>query len=169
MVNSNTDEMEIEFYTIGVYGFTPDKFFEKILSNNIDTFLDIRHRRAVRGSQYSFANSNRLQNKLSELGINYIHLPDLSPSDEIRAIQFSSDKSNKTTIRGRDTLDSKFISEYKKSVLDRYNFDDLFEELNKLNCKRALFFCVESNAEACHRSLITEKLKKEYSVSIIHL
>ena len=79
--------MKTDFYTIGVYGFTPGKFFETIISNKIDTFLDIRHRRAVRGSQYAFANSNRLQNKLSELGINYIHLPDLSPSDEIRAIQ----------------------------------------------------------------------------------
>jgi len=57
----------MEFYTIGVYNSTEQEYFKKLTDNNIDTFCDIRQRRGVRGSQYSFVNSNRLQAKLNEL------------------------------------------------------------------------------------------------------
>ena len=105
-----TPEMEINFYTLGVYGLTSEEFFNKILSNKIDTFIDIRRRRAVRGSLYSFVNSNRLQQKLKELGINYLHIIELSPSDEIRKIQNKYDNSTSTTIRNRKKLDDRFIT-----------------------------------------------------------
>ena len=78
-------------FTIGVYGSTSEQFFQKITENKIDTFIDIRRRRAVRGSVYSFVNSNRLQNKLKELGINYIHILELAPTNEIRNFQLSED------------------------------------------------------------------------------
>jgi uncharacterized protein (DUF488 family) len=161
--------MKIIFYTIGVYGRSSDQFFEKITSNNIDTFIDIRRRRAVRGSEYVFVNSNRLQLKLSEIGINYIHLNELAPTEEIISIQKDYDKSVNVATRKRDKLSDRFISEYKKSILDKYNMSDLFDQLNNLHSKRALFFCVEAEAEACHRSIITRKLREEYSCEVIHL
>lgn len=161
--------MNIKFYTLGVYGLNSDQFFEKIVSNKIDTFIDIRRRRAVRGSEYVFVNSNRLQAKLAEMGINYIHLSELSPTEEIISIQKDYDKSINVATRKRDKLSDKFISEYKKNILDKYNMQDLFDQLNALGSEKALFFCVESEARACHRSIITNKLEKEYSGSIIHL
>ena len=51
-------------YTIGVYGSSEKEFFQKLADHGIDSFCDIRLRRAVRGSQYAFANSQRLQGKL---------------------------------------------------------------------------------------------------------
>jgi uncharacterized protein (DUF488 family) len=163
-----TPEMEINFYTLGVYGLTSEEFFNKILSNKIDTFIDIRRRRAVRGSLYSFVNSNRLQQKLKELGINYLHIIELSPSDEIRKIQNKYDNSTSTTIRNRKKLDDRFITEFKKRVLDHYDFNLLFDQLKNLQSNKAVFFCVESAASACHRSLVTDKLAKEYSFNVIH-
>ena len=56
----------MEFFTIGVYNSTEKEFFEKLTQNNIDTFCDIRQRRGVRGSKYSFVNSNRLQQRLND-------------------------------------------------------------------------------------------------------
>ena len=53
-----------KLFTIGVFGFSNDDFFEKLIDNQIDTFCDIRRRRGVRGAKYSFVNSNRLQNKM---------------------------------------------------------------------------------------------------------
>ena len=161
--------MKTDFYTLGVFGLSSDAFFEKITSNKIDTFIDIRARRAVRGSEYVFVNSNRLQLKLKELGINYIHIPELSPGEEIRAIQNEFDKASNTTIRHRVKLDARFVDVFKKEVLAKYNFSDLFDELNKLNSKRALFFCVESEARACHRSIVTDKLEADYAVKVVHL
>jgi len=61
----------MEFFTIGVYNSTEKEFFEKLLKNKVDTFCDIRQRRGVRGAKYSFVNSNRLQERLSELDIKY--------------------------------------------------------------------------------------------------
>lgn len=161
--------MKTNIYTLGVYGLTSDEFFGKIVTNRIDTFIDIRRRRAVRGSEYSFVNSNRLQAKLAELGINYIHLIDLSPTDEIRAIQKEFDKSTRTATRKRNHLDDRFIDVYKKTILDKYSFDYLFNKLTELHSERALFFCVEAEAGACHRSIITDKLHREHSFNVTHL
>jgi hypothetical protein len=70
------------FYTIGVYNKSEQEFFNSLIGNNIDTFCDIRQRRGVRGSKYSFVNSTRLQEKLSNLDIKYGHIIDLAPTQE---------------------------------------------------------------------------------------
>ena len=57
----------MEFYTIGVYNSDKEQFFNKLIENGIDTFCDIRQRRGVRGREYSFVNSNRLQATLHEI------------------------------------------------------------------------------------------------------
>jgi len=41
----------MEVYTIGVYNSTEDLFFKKLIDNKIDTFIDVRQRRGVRGSK----------------------------------------------------------------------------------------------------------------------
>ena len=42
--------------TIGAYGFSADRFFAALREAGVDTFLDIRQRRGVRGAEYAFAN-----------------------------------------------------------------------------------------------------------------
>ena len=82
----------MEFFTIGVYNSTEKEFFEKLTQNNIDTFCDIRQRRGVRGSKYSFVNSNRLQQRLNDFEIKYGYVPDLAPTTEIRELQKEIDE-----------------------------------------------------------------------------
>ena len=50
----------MQILTIGVYGFTHDTFREALAKHRPGVFVDTRRRRGVRGSQYSFANSQRL-------------------------------------------------------------------------------------------------------------
>ena len=76
--------MSLEFFTIGVYNSTEQEFFNKLTSNEIDTFCDIRQRRGVRGAKYAFVNSNRLQNKLKELNIRY----DTDGKDEVFYLRY---------------------------------------------------------------------------------
>ena len=161
--------MKINFFTLGVYGLASKDFFEKITSNTIDTFIDIRRRRAVRGSKYSFVNSKRLQFELKKIGINYLHIIELAPTNEIRTIQKNSDKSKMLSKKSREQLDPEFIYQYKTKILDKYNFEDLFKHLEELNTKKAVFFCVESSASACHRSIVADRLEKDYSLEIKHL
>ena len=75
------------FYTIGVYNLTEELFFEKLTSNNIDIFCDIRQRRGVRGAKYKFVNSIWLQKKLNNLNIKYLYIKELAPTVDIRNIQ----------------------------------------------------------------------------------
>ena len=81
-----------KFITIGVYGFDKDSFFKAILDAKIDTFCDIRLRRGMRGSEYAFVNSESLQKQLRELGIRYIHVKNLAPSQAIREKQKHEDE-----------------------------------------------------------------------------
>lgn len=84
--------MDLEFFTIGVYGSNESSYFSKLIKNNIDLFIDVRQRRGVRGAKYSFVNSKRLQHKLSELGVQYLHIVDLAPTKEIRTLQRIDDE-----------------------------------------------------------------------------
>ena len=154
-----------EFFTIGVYGYSVEQFFEKLVANEIDTFIDIRRRRAVRGSKFSFVNSNRLQSKLRELGIKYLHILELAPTNDIRDLQKKDDEKLGTAKRDRSFLGNIFIKEYEEKILNHFDLNILLQNLSNINSKKVVLFCVEHEPTACHRSIVAEKLKKEYHVN----
>jgi uncharacterized protein (DUF488 family) len=159
----------MKIYTIGVYNSTEEEFFKKLTQNKIDTFCDIRQKRGVRGAKYSFVNSVKLQKKLDDLGINYLYLEDLAPSDEVRAVQKNIDKETGVQQRERQELDKSFIREYEKKVLKKFDAKKFIEDLNKSGARQIAFFCVEEYHTACHRSIIAESLHKEYNLELKHL
>lgn len=162
--------MDISLYTVGVYGSSENDFFDKITSNNIDTFCDIRRRRAVRGSQYSFVNSKRLQDKLKQLNVNYIYEIDLAPTKEIRDLQKKADEQNKIQKRQREELGFVFKNEYSNKIIANFDFPSFVERLKKAGANKVVLFCVEKTPNACHRSLVTNKLKELYpDILITHL
>ena len=63
--------------TIGVYGFTLDRFLDTLRGADVRLLLDVRQRRGVRGSEYAWANSARLQSALAASGIAYRHHKEL--------------------------------------------------------------------------------------------
>jgi len=158
----------MEIFTIGVYGSTEQQFFGKLSKNGIDTFCDIRQRRGVRGSQYAFVNSKRLQETLAEMGISYAYLKDLSPSKEIRAAQKEADKRNGIQKKDRTRLGNVFIEGYKQHIAD-YDFGALDEKLKEMDANKVAFFCVEESPYACHRSIVAEKLQELFGYQITHL
>ncbi|MBE5321207.1 DUF488 domain-containing protein [Pedobacter sp. MR2016-19] len=159
----------MNFFTIGVYNSDEKVFFKKLLDNKIDTFCDIRQRRGVRGSKYAFVNSNRLQEKLLSLNIKYGYVPELAPTSEIRELQKAVDSQKRELKRDRQELGKVFVIEYKNKVLNQFNFDYFFEVLDNAGAKNIVLFCVEEHPEACHRSLVTNKLFATYKYNIIHL
>lgn len=159
----------MKLFTIGVYGSTEDSFFQALLDNKIDTFCDIRQRRGVRGSQYSYVNSNYLQAKLAELGIRYIYEKALAPTSEIRDKQKQHDKLTGIDKKHREVLGQVFADEYIKNILDSYELDELNSKLQEMDVQNVVFFCVEQHAKACHRSLLTDKMSKKYNYEIKHI
>ncbi len=149
------------FYTIGVYNQTEELFFEKLASNNIDVFCDIRQRRGVRGAKYKFVNSILLQEKLNKLKINYLYIKKLAPTVDIRSIQKKIDEIAFESKRSRNVLGDAFVQKYKEIVINNYNFDLFIDELEANNAKKVVLFCVEENPNACHRSIVSEELRKK--------
>lgn len=159
----------MEFFTIGVYNSSEDEFFRKLTAHEIDTFCDIRQRRGVRGVKYSFVNSKKLQQKLDALGIRYGHILDLAPTTEIRTLQKESDLKNGELKSERKALSPIFKAAYKSEVLNKFDFETFLQHLDDINARRIVLFCVEEQAEACHRSIVARCLKEKFDYSITNL
>ena len=160
--------MAIEFVTIGVVGFDAATFFQALVDAQVDTLCDIRRRRAVRGAEYAFANSRRLQERLAALGIRYLHYIDLSPSNELRRQQETADKQEHTARRKRAVLSAQFVQGYEQSVLADFDAAAFAESLGPAAHVVALL-CVEREPAACHRGLLAAKLHKDLGVKVTHL
>lgn len=158
----------MKFYTIGVYGSNEQEYFDKLINNRINTFCDIRQRRGVRGSQYTFVNSNKLQYKLSELDVKYLHIIDLVPNVGIRELQKEADKKEGITKQTRDRLGDIFTVAYENVILSKFDFQNFIDTLNGIGAKNIVLFCVEKNPFACHRSIVADKLM-EMGFEIEHL
>ena len=157
----------IEFVTIGVYGYDAEHFFGALVDAHVDTLCDIRRRRGVRGAEYSFANSQRLQERLAELNIRYIHRIDLAPSAELRGEQAQVDKQTHTARRKRTQLSEQFVQGYEESVLAGFDPAQFVADLAPAHVVALL--CVEREPTACHRSLLAAYLHKTLHVPVHHL
>lgn len=159
----------MEFFTIGVYNSTENEFFDKLTNNSIDTFCDIRQRRGVRGAKYSFVNSNRLQQKLNDLEIKYGYMPNLAPTTQIRELQKEIDLEKGELKSERQELGKVFVIEYKNKILGNFDFEKFFENLENIGAKQIALFCVEEHPEACHRSIVANKLADVFNYKITNL
>lgn len=148
--------MTARLFTIGAYGYTPDRFFAALADAGVDLFLDVRQRRGLRGSQYAFANSGRLVPALEAAGIEYRHLKQLAPTQEIREVQHRVDAATATAKSRREQLSDAFVAAYSEQVLRPVDWRALATEVG--TGRTPVLFCVERQPEACHRSLIASPL-----------
>jgi uncharacterized protein (DUF488 family) len=153
--------------TIGVYGFTVEKFLEALHTADVRLLLDVRQRRGVRGPEYAWANARRLQAALAEAGLEYRHHMELAPTTELRQLQYREDDRLGVGKRSRAELAPAYRDRYVKEILDRVDLGAIVRELP--NEGASALFCVERDPEACHRSLIAERLADEYGLPIVHL
>lgn len=154
--------------TIGAIGYTADGFFRALQDAGIDTLVDVRRRRAVRGAEYAFANSRRLQARLAEIGIRYVHRIDLAPPDSVRRRQAAVDQAAGVAKRKRSELSPVFIEAYHDEVLSGFDPQSLLDKLPDGAAVVALM-CVEREPAACHRSLLAERLRENLGVEVVHL
>lgn len=154
--------------TIGAIGYTADAFFSALQEAEVDTFVDVRRRRAVRGAAYAFANSQRLQARLAKLGIRYLHRLDLAPPTTVRQQQAAADAAAGVAKRKRAELSPTFVTLYRSEVLTSFDPQSLHDDLPPDAAVIALM-CVERVPAACHRSLLAERLRQAWGVEVVHL
>jgi uncharacterized protein (DUF488 family) len=152
--------------TIGVYGFDRDSFIHALGEAEVDLLLDVRQRRGVRGSEYAWANAQRLQDALAEAGIGYSHLKELAPTTEMRQLQYAEDAKLGEGKRNRTVLAPAYVERYTEEVLDRVDLDPV---VRWIGSSSAALLCVERDPEACHRSLVAERLRREQGFEVEHL
>jgi uncharacterized protein (DUF488 family) len=153
--------------TIGVYGWTLERFLDALHDADVGLLVDVRQRRGVRGREYSWANAQRLQRALAEAGIGYSHHQELAPTTELRNLQYAEDDRRGIGKRSRTELAPKYRERYLHEILERADLDALLAELPA--DRSSALFCVEHDPGACHRSLIAERLAEQYGVRVVHL
>jgi uncharacterized protein (DUF488 family) len=153
--------------TIGVYGFGVETFLTALRHAEVTLLLDVRQRRGVRGAEYAWANSRRLQAALAEAGIAYRHHPELAPTTELRRLQYAADDRRGVGKRSRTELAPEYRERYVAEILDPADLTPVLAEL--ASNPVAALLCVERDPEACHRSLIAERLAAQHGVRVEHL
>ena len=152
--------------TIGVYGFDGESFLQRLRQADVRLLLDVRQRRGVRGAEYAWANARRLQAALAQAGIAYAHHPELAPTTALRQLQYAEDDRQGVGKRSRRELAAEYTRRYTAEILDRA---DLTPIVSALSSGTAALLCVERDPEACHRSLIAERINERHGVAIEHL
>ncbi len=153
--------------TIGVYGASLETFLAALAEAGVGLVLDVRRRRGVRGREYAWANSLRLQAALADASIGYRHHRELAPTTELRKLQYREDDRLGEGKRSRTVLAPEYRRRYVAEILDGVDMDAFAASLPREHASALL--CVERDAQACHRSLIAARLPARQRARIVDL
>ena len=153
--------------TIGVYGASADAFLACLREAEVEQVLDVRQRRGVRGAEYAWANATRLERALYEERIDYRHHLELAPTTELRHVQYREDARRGVGKRSRAELAPEYRERYLREILDPLDLAPVVAELPAEGAGALL--CVERDPEACHRSLVADRLARGFGCDIVHL
>ncbi|SEF73290.1 Protein of unknown function, DUF488 [Nonomuraea solani] len=157
----------LEMVTIGVYGFDGESFLRRLRHADVRLLLDVRQRRGVRGPEYAWANARRLRTALDQAGVAYEHHLELAPTTELRRLQYAEDDRQGVGKRSRRELAAEYARRYTTEILDRADLAPIVAALPSSGT--AALLCVERDPEACHRSLIAQRMTERHDVTIEHL
>lgn len=141
----------MNLYTIGFAGKSAERFFGILQDNEVKRVVDIRLR--PYGQLAGFAKKKDLEFFLRSLvGCEYVHLPQLAPTDEI----LKSYRNNKDW--------DEYVSRFAEIMIDR----DIPKALDKALFENACLLCSEAEPDHCHRRLIAEALQANWADVAIH-
>lgn len=137
-------------YTIGYEGKKFELYLNELIQEDIKVLVDVR--KNAHSMKYGFSKST-LKNAVENLGIKYIHIPNLGIESE-----------NRQTLQTKADYDELF-REYSKTFKSKVN--DL-EHLNTLieNQQRVAITCFENDVSYCHRGVIAKKMKSNFKVEV---
>jgi uncharacterized protein (DUF488 family) len=142
-------------YTIGFTQKSAERFFGLLAKHGIERVVDIRLKPG--GQLSGFAKQQDLAWFLDRLiGADYIHLPQLAPSAEIRDDYRKDHDWDRYVPRFEALMNARGIPD----SLDRASFEE------KISC----LLCSEPTPKRCHRRLVAERLARVWpDVAVIHL
>jgi uncharacterized protein (DUF488 family) len=144
----------VKLFTIGFTKKSARRFFEMLKDAGVKRVVDVRLNNV---SQLAgFAKRDDLAFFLSEIcGIEYVHGPDLAPTQEIL------EDYRKKRIDW-ETYEARFLEVMKQRRIEQLIPRDLMAE--------ACLLCSEHRPERCHRRLVAEYLAERWNeLEIVHL
>ena len=91
----------------------------------------------------------------------------LAPTTDLRHLQYAIDDAAGVGKRSRKELAPEYAERYRHEILDRADLDELLDALPEDGL--GALMCVERDPEACHRSLIAERLAADYGFAVVDL
>lgn len=145
--------VESVIYTVGYEGKSVDGFFNNILQNSIELIIDVRSNPISR--RYGFS-KKKFSEIAEELGISYIHMPELGiPSKHRTNLNDYSSYQNLLTFYEKEVLPSCETSINKVGILMRE--------------KAAALMCMEKDYRCCHRSRLAKIVSQKSGLSVRHI
>jgi uncharacterized protein (DUF488 family) len=140
-------------FTIGYEGVSIEQYLNTLIKNDVRILCDVRNNPLSR--KFGFSKSN-LQKYLGNLGIEYVHLPELGIS--------SSKRNNLNSDEDYQNLFKDYRSSLSKN---RESLDKLYQLLEVKG--RIALTCFEHEPLHCHRHIIRDYLRKTYNVETADL
>ena len=149
----------MKLYTIGFTRKSAREFFDELLlPSGATRVIDVRLRPSSQLSGFAKVSQSDgdFQFLLRRLcGMDYVHVPDLAPSEELFK-----------RYRGGDLT----WDEYSERYLDLLSMRRVEHELDRELFADAVLLCSEDTPERCHRRLAAEYLQQHWGdLEIIHL
>ena len=140
-------------FTIGYEGISVEHYLNTLIKNDVQVLCDVRNNPLSR--KFGFSKSN-LQKYLGNIGIEYIHFPELGI------------KSEKRNNLNADEDYQNLFKEYKSTLPNCREFlEKLYHLLETKN--RIALTCFEHEASHCHRHVIRDYLRNTYNVQTMDL
>ena len=102
-----------------------------------------------------------------EAGVAYEHHRELAPTTELRRLQYREDDRLGVGKRSRVELAREYRERYTVEILDPVDLAPVLEAMPRDHASALL--CVEREPQACHRSLIAERLARDHDVAVVDL
>lgn len=146
-------QKETILFTIGYEGISLDAYLNKLIKNNIALLCDVRKKPV--SMKYGFS-KKQLQNYCNNLGIKYVHIPQLGIESKLR--QKLTDKKSYEKL-----FDSYRIRLNKKTD----ELEHIYHLIQKY--KRVALTCFEKDYTYCHRESLSLRIKNDYDIKVSHL
>jgi len=140
-------------YTIGYEGKKFEQYLNELIEEDVKILVDVR--KNAHSMKYGFSKKT-LQSAVENLGIKYIHIPNLGIESENRqTLQTKADY---------DALFTEYAKTFKNKKNDMQQLNDLIQDE-----QRVAITCFENDVSYCHRGVIAKKIKNNFKVEVKHL
>jgi uncharacterized protein (DUF488 family) len=150
----NYKKNSFDFFTKGYEGSTIDQYLNSIISNDIKLVIDVRKNPI--SMKFGFS-KRTLEKALSQVDIEYKHLPELGIQTE--------DRQNLKTYENYQAL---FNHYEKTTLLQQKNAIQKIYDIF-INKKRIVLTCFEKDYNYCHRSRISNYIQNKYNIKVTHI